>query len=225
MLPTRNVLLALHPPARDMINKLFRPTFLAMLALVCGLASSQSADTASPDGMIRSVTQEVLHQIKSDKEIQAGNLARITELVNEKILPYIDFNRTTRLVMGRYWASATPQQQEQITEQFKLLLIRTYSGALAQVHDQQLAYQPFRAASTDTDVVVRSSIVNNRSPVELDYRLYKTPQGWRVYDINILGAWLIPVYKQQFADQIAQHGVDGLIDFLKQRNQQLANGG
>jgi phospholipid transport system substrate-binding protein len=207
-----------------MTNKLLRTAFLAMLALFCEVGSAQSADMTSPDGMIKSVTQDVLHQIKSDKEIQSGNLTRITELVNEKILPYIDFTRTTRLVMGRYWASATPQQQAQVTEQFKLLLIHTYSGALAQVHDQELIYQPFRASPTDTDVVVRSSIINNGSPVELDYRLYKTPQGWRVYDLNILGAWLIQVYKQQFADQIAQHGIDGLISFLTQRNQQLANG-
>ena len=207
-----------------MTSKLLRTAFLAMLALFCEVSSAQSADMTSPDGMIKSVTQDVLHQIKSDKEIQSGNLTRITELVNEKILPYIDFTRTTRLVMGRYWASATPQQQAQVTEQFKLLLIHTYSGALAQVHDQELIYQPFRASPTDTDVVVRSAIINNGSPVELDYRLYKTPQGWRVYDLNILGAWLIQVYKQQFADQIAQHGIDGLIGFLTQRNQQLANG-
>jgi phospholipid transport system substrate-binding protein len=207
-----------------MTSKLFRTAFLAMLALLWGLACAQSADTTSPDGMIKSVTQDVLHEIKSDNEIQSGNLTRLTELVNEKILPYIDFTRTTRLVMGRYWVSATPQQQAQVIEQFKLLLMHTYSGALAQAHDQELTYQPFRASPADTDVVVRSTIINNGSPVELDYRLYKTPQGWRVYDINIFGAWLIQVYKQQFADQIAQHGVAGLIDFLTQRNQQLANG-
>jgi phospholipid transport system substrate-binding protein len=172
-----------------------------------------------------SVARHEHDRIKGDKEIQSGNLVRITELVNEKILPYIDFNRTTRLVMGRYWNSATPKQREEITAQFKLLLIRTYSGALAQVRDQEVTYQPFRASPADTDVVVRSTIINNGSPVELDYRLYKTPQGWRVYDINILGAWLVQVYKQQFADLIAQQGIDGLLTFLTQRNQQLANGG
>jgi phospholipid transport system substrate-binding protein len=188
-------------------------------------AAGQSQDMSTPDGMVRTVTQDVLDRIKGDKEIQSGNLVRITELVNEKILPYIDFNRTTRLVMGRYWNSATPKQREEITAQFKLLLIRTYSGALAQVRDQEVTYQPFRASPADTDVVVRSTIINNGSPVELDYRLYKTPQGWRVYDINILGAWLVQVYKQQFADLIAQQGIDGLLTFLTQRNQQLANGG
>jgi phospholipid transport system substrate-binding protein len=177
---------------------------------------------SSPDGMIKTVTQQVLNQIKNDEEIQTGNMARITELVNEKILPYTDFTRTTRLAMGRNWNSATPQQQQQIVEQFKLLLIRTYSGALAQARDKQIAYQPFRSSPAHTDVVVRSAIVNNGSPLELDYRLYKTPQGWRVYAISVLGAWLIQVYQQQFADQIAQHGVDGLLNFLTQRNQQLS---
>src|ERR1700680_1540146 len=179
---------------------------------------------SSPDGMIKSVTQQVLNQIKNDKEIQAGNMARITELVNEKILPYTDFTRTTRLVMGRNWNTATPEQQKQIVEQFKLLLIRTYSGALAQVRNQQVEYKPFRAGPNDTDVVVRSVVGNHGSPLPLDYRLYKTPQGWKVYDINVLGAWLIQAYQQQFSEQIQQHGVDGLVQFLTQSNQQLSSG-
>ncbi|CDY77576.1 Uncharacterized ABC transporter, auxiliary component YrbC [Caballeronia glathei] len=208
-----------------MLSNLLRLWVFALLVGFVEGAAGQSQDMSTPDGMVRTVTQDVLDRIKGDKEIQSGNLVRITELVNEKILPYIDFNRTTRLVMGRYWNSATPKQREEITAQFKLLLIRTYSGALAQVRDQEVTYQPFRASPADTDVVVRSTIINNGSPVELDYRLYKTPQGWRVYDINILGAWLVQVYKQQFADLIAQQGIDGLLTFLTQRNQQLANGG
>ncbi len=207
-----------------MIKNYLKSSLVVVLATVCGLAIAQSDDMSAPDGMMKTVTQQVLTQLKSDKEIQAGNVNRITELVNQKILPYTDFTRTTRLVMGRNWNSATPQQQQQIVEQFKTLLIRTYAGALAQVHDQQIVYQPLRSAPADTDVVVRSAIVNNGSPLELDYRLYKTPQGWRVYDINVLGAWLIQVYQQQFADQISQHGVDGLLSFLTERNQQLASG-
>jgi phospholipid transport system substrate-binding protein len=174
--------------------------------------------------MIKTVTAEVLDDIKSDKQIQSGSIARITELVNQKILPYTDFTRTTRLVMGRNWNTATPEQQQQIVEQFKMLLIRTYAGALAQVRNQQVEYKPFRADPSDTDVVVRSVVLNNGSPIELDYRLYKTAQGWKVYDINVLGAWLIQAYQQQFNEQIQQHGVSGLVAFLTQRNQQLANG-
>ena len=202
---------------------LLLPLFAMFMAL-CGAASAQTVDSNSPDGMIKTVTQQVLDQIKSDPQLQSGNIQRITELVNQKILPYTDFTRTTRLVMGRNWNTATPEQQKQIVEQFKMLLIRTYSGALGQVRNQTIQYKPFRASPEDTDVVVRSVVMNNGSPVELDYRLYKTPQGWRVYDINVLGAWLIQAYQQQFSEQISQHGVDGLLQFLTQRNQQLANG-
>jgi phospholipid transport system substrate-binding protein len=195
-----------------------------MLMAFCAGASAQAVDTNQPDVMIKTVTQQVLDQIKGDKQIQSGNITRIAELVNEKILPYTDFTRTTRLVMGRNWNTATPQQQKEIVEQFKMLLIRTYSGALAQVRDQTVQYKPFRASPEDTDVVVRSVVMNNGQPVELDYRLYKTAQGWKVYDINVLGAWLIQAYQQQFNEQISQHGVDGLLQFLTQRNQQLASG-
>lgn len=202
---------------------LLLPLFALFLAFSNG-ASAQAVDTSNPDVMIKTVTQQVLDQIKADKQIQSGNITRITELVNQKILPYTDFARTTRLVMGRNWNTATPQQQKEIVEQFKMLLIRTYSGALAQVRDQEVQYKPFRASPEDTDVVVRSVVINNGSPIQLDYRLYKTPQGWKVYDINVLGAWLIQAYQQQFNEQISQHGVDGLLQFLTQRNQQLASG-
>ncbi|SAL73746.1 Ttg2 family toluene tolerance protein [Caballeronia peredens] len=206
------------------MKKLFLLPLVAMFVVFCGTASAQAVDSNSPDVLIKTVTQQVLDEIKSDQKIQSGDINKITELVNQKILPYTDFTRTTRLVMGRNWNSATPEQQKQIVEQFKMLLIRTYSGALAQVRNQTVQYKPFRASPEDTDVVVRSVVMNNGSPVELDYRLYKTPQGWRVYDINVLGAWLIQAYQQQFNEQISQNGVAGLLQFLTQRNQQLASG-
>jgi phospholipid transport system substrate-binding protein len=206
------------------MKKLFLLPLIAMFMAFCGAAQAQSVDSSNPDALIKTVTQQVLDEIKSDKQIQSGDVNEITKLVNEKILPYTDFTRTTRLVMGRNWNTATPEQQKQIVEQFKMLLIRTYSGALAQVRNQTIQYKPFRASPEDTDVVVRSVVMNNGQPVELDYRLYKTAQGWRVYDINVLGAWLIQAYQQQFNEQIQQHGVNGLVQFLTQRNQQLANG-
>jgi phospholipid transport system substrate-binding protein len=206
------------------MKKLFLLPLFAVLMAFWSSAFAQAGDMSTPDGLIKTVTTQVLDQIKADKQIQSGNIPRITELVNEKILPYTDFTRTTRLVMGRNWNTATPEQQKQIVEQFKMLLIRTYSGALAQVRDQQIQYKPFRADPSDTDVVVRSVVLNNGSPIELDYRLYKTAQGWKVYDINVLGAWLIQAYQQQFNEQIQQHGVTGLVQFLTQRNQQLASG-
>jgi phospholipid transport system substrate-binding protein len=206
------------------MKKFFLLPFFAMFFAFADVASAQTVDTSNPDAMIQQVTQQVVDQIRADKSIQAGDVNKITQLVNEKILPYMDFHRTTQLAMGRNWRTATPDQQAQVIEQFKTLLIRTYSGALAQVRDQQIQYKPFRANPDDTDVVVRSTVMNNGQQIELDYRLYKTPQGWRVYDINVLGAWLIQAYQQQFQEKIQQGGVDGLIQFLTQRNQQLAAG-
>jgi phospholipid transport system substrate-binding protein len=206
------------------MKKFFLFPLFAMFFALTGVASAQSLDTSNPDALIKAVTQQVIDQIRGDKSIQSGDINRITQLVNEKILPYTDFRRTTQLAMGRNWRAATPDQQTQVIEQFKTLLIRTYSGALAQVRNQQIEYKPFRASPDDTDVVVRSTVLNNGQPIELDYRLYKTPQGWRVYDINVLGAWLIQAYQQQFQEKIQQGGVDGLIQFLTQRNQQLAAG-
>jgi len=206
------------------MKKFFLYPIFAMFLSFAGGAFAQTVDTSNPDALVKTVTQQVMDQIKGDKTIQGGDISKITQLVNEKILPYTDFRRTTQLAMGRNWRTATPEQQQQVIEQFKTLLIRTYSGALAQVRDQQIQYKPFRANPDDTDVVVRSTVLNNGQPIELDYRLYKTAQGWRVYDINVLGAWLIQAYQQQFQEKIQQGGVDGLIQFLTQRNQQLAAG-
>ncbi|TDG04655.1 ABC transporter substrate-binding protein [Paraburkholderia guartelaensis] len=206
------------------MKKFFLYPFFAMFLSFAGGAFAQTVDSSNPDAMVQTVTQQVMSQIKGDKSIQSGDISKITQLVNEKILPYTDFRRTTQLAMGRNWRTATPEQQQQVIEQFKTLLIRTYSGALAQVRDQQIQYKPFRANPDDTDVVVRSTVMNGGQPIELDYRLYKTPQGWRVYDINVLGAWLIQAYQQQFQEKIQQGGVDGLIQFLTQRNEQLASG-
>jgi len=206
------------------MKKFFLFPLFAMFFALSGVASAQAIDTSNPDALIKAITQQVMDQIRGDKSIQSGDINKITQLVNEKILPYTDFRRTTQLAMGRNWRTATPDQQTQVIEQFKTLLIRTYSGALAQVRNQQIEYKPFRANPDDTDVVVRSTVLNNGQPIELDYRLYKTPQGWRVYDLNVLGAWLIQAYQQQFQEKIQQGGVDGLIQFLTQRNQQLASG-
>jgi len=207
-----------------MMKKFFWIALVSGLFSFAGGAFAQSVDTSSPESMIKTVTGQVLDQIKSDASIKNGDINKITQVVNEKILPYTDFRRTTQLAMGRAWRQATPQQQTQMVEQFKMLLIRTYSGALSQVRDQTVQFKPFRADPGATDVVVRSVVMNNGQPVELDYRLYKTAQGWKVYDLNVAGAWLIQAYQQQFAEKINQGGVDGLLQFLTQRNEQLAAG-
>lgn len=198
--------------------------FLVSFAQVSiGHAQTPGAVGNTPDGLVKYVVEDVMNTIKSDKAIQSGDLRKINALVDQKILPYSDFQKTTRLSMGRNWSKATPQQQALITQEFKTLLIRIYGGALAQVKDQKVQYKPFRGSADDTDVVVRTLVVGKGEPIQLDYRLEKTAAGWKVYDINILGAWLVESYRNQFNDQISKGGVEGLIQFLQQRNNSLAN--
>jgi phospholipid transport system substrate-binding protein len=189
-----------------------------------GSAAHAEVDQSNPQALIKTATEQVMNEVRT-QSIKPGDVGKITDIVNRDILPYTDFRRTTQLVMGRNWRAATPDQQDKVIEQFKMLLIRTYSGAIAQLKaDQQIQYPPFRADPGANDVVVRTLASNNGQPVQIDYRLYKTQQGWRVYDLNVLGAWLIQTYQQQFNEKIQQSGVDGLIQFLTQRNQQLAAG-
>ncbi|MBN9094100.1 MlaC/ttg2D family ABC transporter substrate-binding protein [Pandoraea pnomenusa] len=188
-------------------------------------AGSAMAQAQAPDVLVKQTVTEVMSAAKSDPNIQKGDLNSITRLVEQKIMPHADFTRTTQLATGRAWRDATPQQRQQLTEQFKQLLLRTYAGAIAQIRDQQVNYKPFRAQPGDTDVVVYTDVVNNGQPVELDYRLYKTVSGeWKLYDLNVLGAWLVQTYRNQFAEKVNASGIDGLIKFLTERNQQLAGG-
>lgn len=192
------------------------------LSLVTTPVMAQSADASTPDGLIKFVVTDVMTSVKADKEIQAGNISRVMSLVDQKIVPYLDMQKTTQLAMGRNWSKATPEQQKQITQEFKMLLIRTYSGAISQIRDQTVQYKPVRFSPEDEDVVVRTQVISKGDPIQLDYRLMKTPNGWRVYDINVLGAWLIEAYRNQFNNQISQNGIDGLIKFLTDRNRTLA---
>ena len=198
-------------------------TILAFAGLLhLGLAQAQNKDTA--DGLVKFVVEDVMNTIKNDKAIQAGDLRKINALVDQKILPYSNFQKTTRLAMGRNWNKATPAQQEQITAEFKSLLIRIYSGALAQVRDHKIQYKPFRAGADETDVIVRTVVIGKGEPIQIDYRVEKTNDGWKVYDINVLGAWLVESYRNQFNDQVSKGGIDGLVQFLQQRNAALAAG-
>ncbi|WP_213308617.1 MlaC/ttg2D family ABC transporter substrate-binding protein [Paraburkholderia sacchari] len=184
-------------------------------------AFAQGVDQSDPQALIKTATQQVLDEVRT-KAIAPDDMARIRDIVGRDILPYVDFHRTTQLAMGRHWRTATPAQQQQIAQQFQLLLIHLYAGALAQLKpDQQIEYPPMRNAPGDTDVVVRTLAQTSSNPVEIDYRLYKTPDGWRLYDLNVLGAWLIQTYRVQFNEKIQQSGVDGLIQFLTSRNQEL----
>lgn len=187
-------------------------------------AFAQGVDQSDPQALIKTATQQVLDEVRT-KAIAPDDIPRIRAIVDRDILPYVDFRRTTQLAMGRHWRTATPAQQQKIVDQFQLLLIHLYSGALAQLKpDQQIEYGPMRNAPGDTDVVVRTLAQTSGKPVEIDYRLYKTPQGWRLYDLNVLGAWLIQTYRAQFNDKIQESGVDGLIQYLTSHNQELEAG-
>jgi phospholipid transport system substrate-binding protein len=192
--------------------------------LACGGVAYAQVNQSDPQALIETATQQVLDEVHI-RAVEPSDIPRIMGIVNKSILPYTDLRRTTQLAMGRHWKTATPAQQEQVTEQFKMLLIHTYSGAIALLRpDQKIEYPPSRISPTDTDVVVRTIAMSNGQPMEIDYRLYKTPGGWRLYDLNVLGAWLIQTYRQQFNDKIEQAGVEGLIQFLTERNQQLMSG-
>jgi phospholipid transport system substrate-binding protein len=195
---------------------------LSSLFLAVGGASAQVVDQSTPDGLIKTVVSDVMASVKSDPEIQKGNIPRIVDLVEKKIVPYTDMRRTTEMAMGPNWKKATPEQQTQLVSEFKNLLIRTYSGALSQLRDQTIQFKPLRAAPDDKEVVVKTVVIGRGDPVPLDYRLEKTANGWRVYDMNIMGVWLVEAYRNQFANQIGQNGVEGLVKFLQDRNKQLA---
>jgi phospholipid transport system substrate-binding protein len=195
---------------------------LSSLFLFAGSASAQAVDQSTPDGLIKAVVSDVMASVKSDPEIQKGNIPRVVDLVEKKIVPYTDMRRTTEMAMGSNWKKATPEQQAQLVSEFKNLLIRTYSGALSQLRDQTIQFKPLRAAPDDKEVVVKTVVIGRGDPVPLDYRLEKTANGWRVYDMNIMGVWLVEAYRNQFANQISQNGVEGLVKFLQDRNKQLA---
>jgi len=194
------------------------------LSFLSFTASGAPMDTSTPQGLIENVVGEVMGAVKADPAMQNGDKAKIRALVDAKILPQTDFERTTRLAMGLAWNKATPEQRAQIKEQFEMLLVNTYAGALAQVKDQTVTYKAAADSGSGNDAVVRSQINNSGGPIELDYRLGKTAQGWKVYDLNVMGAWMIEAYRSQFRDIINQKGVDGLLQFLTDKNQAIASG-
>ena len=212
--------------------KMIKSLAIGAALLAAGFASAQApaaapsaAAIAAPEALVRDLSNEVLATIKADKALASGDVNRVQKLVDEKILPYVDFQKMTQLAVGRGWRQATPEQRTALTREFRTLLVRTYSGALSQVTDHQVQLRPFRAQPTDTDVLVRTNIVASRGdPIQLDYRLEKTDAGWKIYDVNILGVWLVENYKTQFASQINAGGVDGLIKTLTDRNKQLEQG-
>jgi phospholipid transport system substrate-binding protein len=213
-----------------MLNKLqprvHRRAALALLALAMGAGAGFAARAqapATPDALVRQISTEVIDTVKADKEIQAGNLGRIIALVDAKVMPHVNFQRMTAIAVGRAWRTATPDQQKRLLDEFKTLLVRTYSGALTQVKDQTVQLRPLRAAADDPEVVVRTEVKGKGDPIQLDYRLEKTPAGWKIYDVNVLGVWLADTsFKSQFAPIVANSGIDGLIGNLAELNRRAA---
>jgi phospholipid transport system substrate-binding protein len=191
---------------------------LALSAFVLGAGAALAQET--PDAMVKRVSQEVLQIIRSDPKVQAGDQQRIREVVETKLLPNFDFERITALAMGRHWRKATPEQQKLLVDQFRQLLVRTYSGALAQYRDQTMDYKPLRADAGATDVTVRTEVVRpGQAPVQIDYGMAKGPAGWKVYDVIVGGVSLVTNYRDEFNEQIKNGGIDGLIKTLTAKNQ------
>jgi phospholipid transport system substrate-binding protein len=187
-------------------------------AFALGAFAPANATVEGPDALIKRVATEVLDTVKADPSMQAGDMQKVMALVDTKIMPNVNFERMTASAVGRFWRQATPEQQKQLQTEFKTLLVRTYSGALSQVKDQSLSFRPLRAAPTDTEVVVRSEVRGRGDPVQLDYRLEKADSGWKIYDLNVMGVWLVETYRTQFSQEITANGIDGLIASLAKRN-------
>ncbi len=195
--------------------------------LVCGavvglaLALPAHADTEAPDAMVKRLSVDILDTIKADKSIRAGDMNKVMALVDTRIVPNINFQRMTASAVGPKWREATPEQQKRLTDEFKTLLVRTYAGALTQVSDQTIAMKPMRSSPEDKEVMVRSEIRGGGDPIQLDYRLEKNADaalGWKIYNLNVSGVWLVENYRTQFAQEINAKGIDGLITSLTERN-------
>lgn len=201
-----------------------KPIIQLIAAASATIAFATSAIAAeAPDALVKRISADVIETVKADKDIQAGNRNKIMELVNSKILPHVDAEKMTRQAAGRYWRQATPEQQKQLIKEFTNLLVYTYAGALSQIKNETVEFKPFRPEPGASDVEVRSQVnVARGEPITLNYRLSNGPQGWKIYDINVLGAWLVQTYTGTFASEINKNGIDGLIKKLAERNQQLA---
>jgi phospholipid transport system substrate-binding protein len=200
-------------------------TAVAAVAALVVLLVPAAAATAqeAPDALVKRVSQEVLQIVRTDPLVQAGNEARIREVVEGKLLPNFDFTRMTALAMGRNWRQATPEQQQRLTAEFQSLLVRTYAGALNQYRDQQISYKPLRAEDKATDVIVRTEVVRpGQQSVQIDYGMEKFGDGWKAYDVIVGGVSLVTNYRDEFNEQIRSGGIDGLIRTLTDKNKGAA---
>jgi len=191
---------------------------MVVVAVALTTAATVQAQEA-PDALVKRVSDEVIATIRSDPLIQAGNQARIREVMETKLLPNFDFARMTALAMGRNWRAATPEQQQRLTDEFRTLLVRTYSGALNKYRDETIEFKPLRMNPGDTDVMVRTAVLKpGGAPVQIDYSMAKMPSGWKAYDVVVGGVSLVTNYRDEFNEQIRNGGVDGLLKTLADKN-------
>jgi phospholipid transport system substrate-binding protein len=198
-----------------MMLRMLSRVLLLLLVAAPLVAYAQEA----PDALVKRIAEETLATIRADKELQAGNPAKVKELIESKLVPHFDTARMTALAMGRNWRSASPEQQKELVEQFKTLLIRTYSNALTNYRDNTMSYKPLRANPGDNEVVVRTEVTRpGQAPVQIDYSMEKTPEGWKSYDVVVAGVSLVTNYRDEFNDTVRSSGVDGLIKVLQTKN-------
>lgn len=196
-------------------------SWVAAAGLVAASAVAQAQQT--PEDLVRQVSTDVLEATKADKSIQAGDLKKVSALVEAKVLPHVNFTRMTSKTIGPPWNKATPEQKQKVQEEFRTLLLRTYSGALAQVKDQTVDVRPVRDVSDESNVLVKSEIRGKGQPIQLDYRLEKAGDTWKIWDVNVSGLWLVTTYQGQFKPVVSQSGVDGVIKMLQDLNKAAAN--
>lgn len=192
-----------------------------VFSLGYGLTVPAYAADEAPDALVRRLSNETLDALRADKAIKSGDTDKIMVLVDKTVMPHVNFRRMTSAAVGPGWRQANPEQQKRLQEEFKTLLVRTYAGALAQASDQNIIVKPLRAAPEDKDVLVRTEVRGRGDPVALEYRLEQTPNvgaGWKIYNLNVMGVWLVETYRTQFAQEINAKGVDGLVETLAARN-------
>ena len=200
----------------------------SLFSLIFGLfllSTSVFAQEDSPDALIKKVTEDVLTIVRQDKDIQSGNTKKAIELVEAKVLPNFNFTHMTALAMGKDWNKATPEQKKQLSDEFKTLLVRTYSNALTGYKDQTVRYKPTRMQAGDAEVVVKTEVVQpGNKPIQLDYSMEKLAEGWKVYDVIVAGVSLVTNYRDTFGQEVRANGVDGLIKMISNKNKQLEAG-
>jgi len=202
-----------------------RRRLLGLFLSVSAFAAPAWAADEAPDAFVRRFTSEMIDLVRNDKMIKSGDMNYIASVVDARVLPHLNFQRMTAAAVGPGWRQTTPEQKNRLQEEFKILLVRTYSGALTQISDQTVTVKPLRGSATDTEVLVRSELKGRGDPIQLDYRLEKTPgqgAGWKIYNLNVMGIWLIDTYRSQFAEEINAKGIDGLINTLAERNRSNA---